>query len=165
MPEAFLGIGSNIGERISFIENSIREIGNIPSTEIMRISSVYETEPWGNTDQEYFLNCVLKVKTGLTAYNLLDEIKAIEIRTGRVNSGKWNEREIDIDLLFYGKEIISTDKMNIPHLQIEHRNFVLIPLAEISPDYVHPVFNKTVSELLSETKDNLKVIKYLKSKA
>lgn len=164
MPVCFLGIGSNIGERISFITNALNEIGRIPDTKIVKTSSIYETEPWGNVKQDDYLNCAVEIYTELSAANLLSEIKNIEKKLGRSINGKWTEREIDIDLLFYGNEIIKTEIMNVPHLQIENRKFVLVPLAEISPDFIHPVFKKTVSGLLSETTDKLGVSKYQISK-
>lgn len=160
MPKSYLGLGSNIGDRISFIENALSEINKIPDTEISNESSLYETEPWGEIRQDDFLNSVIEINTKLDPERLLKELKNIENKLGRNKTAKWSEREIDIDLLFYGNEIIENEYMNVPHLQIEKRKFVLLPMAEIAGNFIHPVLKKSITELLNETTDELKVIKY-----
>lgn len=160
MNRAFLGLGSNLGERIFYIDNALRAIKRLKDTSIAKSSSVYETDPWGNENQEKFLNCVIEIETGLNPDQLLNELKAIEKRLGRTGGGKWSEREIDIDILFFEDEIILNEKINIPHGQIEKRRFVLVPMNELAPDFIHPVFKKTMSQLLKETGDNLKVELY-----
>lgn len=160
MATAYLGLGSNKGERISYIKDALSEIGKIKNTKIVRSSSVYETEPWGIKEQEDYLNSAVEIETELEAVSLLKELKSIEKRIGRTGNVKWSEREIDIDLLFYGNEIIENDFMNVPHKQIENRKFVLIPMHEIAPDFIHPVLKKDMSELLKNTADKLKVKKY-----
>jgi 2-amino-4-hydroxy-6-hydroxymethyldihydropteridine diphosphokinase len=160
MAVAYLGLGSNIGERISYIEKALAEIIKIENTKITRSSSIYETEPWGISEQEDYLNSAVEIETSLEPEVLLKKLKSIEKIIGRTESKRWSEREIDIDILFFGNEIIENEFMKVPHPQIESRKFVLIPMNEIAPDLIHPVFKKTVSELLKETKDNLKVNKF-----
>jgi 2-amino-4-hydroxy-6-hydroxymethyldihydropteridine diphosphokinase len=160
MQTVYLGLGSNKGERISYIENAIEEISRLPSTNITVISGIYETEPWGNIEQEDYLNAVIGIQTELNAEDLLKELKSIEKFIGRKENKKWSEREIDIDLLFYGNEIIDKDHMKVPHRQIENRRFVLVPMNEIAPGFMHPVFKKSISQMLEDTTDKLKVYKY-----
>ena len=131
---------------------------------LINSSSVYETDPWGKENQDDFLNSVIEIETELSAENLLKELKHIEKKSGRINNSRWSEREIDIDLLFYGNEVLVNETINVPHRQIENRKFVLIPLAEIAPEFIHPVFKKTISELLEHTTDKLNVVRYQTSK-
>lgn len=160
MQTVYLGLGSNKGERISYIEKAIEEISGLPETKIFVRSGIYETEPWGNIEQEDYLNSVIGIQTQLNAEDLLKELKSIEKHIGRKENKKWSEREIDIDLLFYGNEIIDKDHMKVPHGQIENRRFVLVPMNEIAPGFMHPVFKKSISQLLEDTTDILKVFKY-----
>ena len=160
MQTVYLGLGSNKGERISYIEKAIEEISGLPETNITVISGIYETEPWGNIEQEDYLNAVIGIQTELNAEDLLKELKSIEKFIGRKENRKWSEREIDIDLLFYGNEIIDKDHMKVPHGQIENRRFVLVPMNEIAPGFMHPVFKKNISQMLEDTTDKLKVYKY-----
>ncbi len=160
MTVAYLGLGSNKGERINYIESALKEIGKLVDTKILRSSEIYETEPWGVSGQNDYLNSVTEISTELTAADLLRKLKGIEKKLGRKESAKWHEREIDIDLLFYGDLIVENDLMKVPHHQIENRKFVLVPMNEISPDFVHPVFKKKISELLKDTNDKLSVTRY-----
>jgi dihydroneopterin aldolase/2-amino-4-hydroxy-6-hydroxymethyldihydropteridine diphosphokinase len=158
--KVFLGLGSNLGNRVEYIERAIEEIGSLKDTKIIKKASLYETEPWGFKEQPDFINSAVEIETMLSAEELFNEVKSIEQKLKRKSKGKWQEREIDIDILFYGNEIIKSERINIPHKEIEKRKFVLIPMYELAPDFVHPVFNETITELLSKSGDALVVKKY-----
>ncbi len=156
MQEVYLLLGSNLGDRLEQVGRAAalieKHIG-----EIVRKSACYETASWGNTDQPDFINQVLIVRTGLTASGVLERALEIEIRLGRVRHEKWGSRLIDIDILFYGDQVIAEPNLVVPHPHLHERAFVLIPLEEISPDLVHPVLKHTVSELARNLDDALLV--------
>jgi len=159
MNTVYIQLGSNIGERESFIAKSMEQIEeNIG--EIITESSIFETIPWGNENQNNFLNSVIKIKTPFDSFKVLKKSQEIENNLGRERVEKWGERTIDIDILFYNNEIINTTKLIIPHPLIQQRKFVLVPLSEIAPNYIHPTLKKNISTLLSECKDNQKVLDY-----
>ena len=124
-----------------------------------RTSAVYKTAAWGNTNQPDFLNQVIIVKTKLTAIQTMQSILTIEKKMGRVRNKKNDPRIIDIDILFFNKEIISHTNLTVPHPQLQNRNFVLVPLNQLSPNFKHPVINKTIHQLLRNCPDNLTVNK------
>jgi dihydroneopterin aldolase/2-amino-4-hydroxy-6-hydroxymethyldihydropteridine diphosphokinase len=156
MNNVFLGLGSNIGDRKKYLEEAIEEIKKIPDTKVTKLSGIYETEPWGFKEQAEYLNAVIEIETEINYPELLKEVKNIEIRLGRDKTDKWKSRKIDIDILFYGDLVYEDEKLHIPHKHIEDRNFVLVPLNEIEPDFVHPVTKKKISEILQNSKDKLK---------
>lgn len=158
----FLSLGTNQGDRLSNLDNSIQHIEH-KCGKILNISSIYETEAWGNTDQEAFLNQVIEISTQLTAHELLAEVLGIETVMGRVREVHWGPRIIDVDILFYGIECFNEPNLIIPHPQLQFRNFVLIPLKEIAPDWVHPLLGKSVEELILLNPDKLAVKKVLRS--
>lgn len=154
---AYLGLGTNRGDRK---ENLVKAVETIAKTigKIISESAVYLTEPWGFTDDQYFLNQVIGVITHLSPSGVLQKIKIIETELGRNRSGKrYEPRTLDIDILFYNDQIIDHKDLKIPHPALQDRKFVLVPLAEIAGGYIHPVFHKSVSILLSECKDQKKV--------
>jgi len=159
MNTVYILLGSNIGERKSYIAKSMEQIEENIGKIIIE-SSIFETIPWGNENQNNFLNSVIKINTTLDAFRILKKSQEIENNLGRERVEKWGERTIDIDILFYNNEIINTTKLNIPHPLIQKRKFVLVPLSEIAPNYIHPTFKKNISTLLSECKDNQKVLDY-----
>jgi len=149
----FLGLGSNIEERVTYLNTATSLIGSCSYIKIVQSSLIYETEPWGIRNQKRFLNKVLSLESSLPPEDLLTFVKEVEIKTGRTESARWHEREIDIDVLFYDNEIISSDKFGLPHKEIQNRKFVLIPMCEIAADFIHPVLNKSMKQLLEESKD------------
>jgi|TARA_B110000285_G_C15127597_1_gene621303 dihydroneopterin aldolase / 2-amino-4-hydroxy-6-hydroxymethyldihydropteridine diphosphokinase len=147
--EVTLGLGSNLGDKKENIENAIKEIAATIG-DIAIKSSQIETAPWGNISQENFINCCLTVNTYLTPTECLKTCLNIEANLGRArdNQVHWGPRIIDIDILFYNELILNSDQLIIPHPFLHERDFVLQSLKEICPDKVHPIINKTISELL-----------------
>ncbi|MEM9887814.1 MAG: 2-amino-4-hydroxy-6-hydroxymethyldihydropteridine diphosphokinase [Bacteroidota bacterium] len=154
----YLLIGGNLGERENNLEIARNWIAQKIGT-IVLASSIYETAAWGVTDQPDFLNQALLVKSEASPVALLDEIQWIETKMGRVRKRHWGERLIDIDILFYGQEIINSERLNIPHPGIPDRKFVLLPMREIAADFVHPVLETTIESLSLACPDLLEVRK------
>ena len=159
MNTVYLQLGSNLGEREHLISDAVQEISEHVGKVNVR-SQIYESTPWRVDGQENYLNQIIEVKTLLSAEATLATILKIENDLGRVRIEKWGERLIDIDIIFFNNEIIETPDLCIPHKHMHERNFVLAPLNEIVPDFIHPKYNKTVSELFNESKDTEKVVEY-----
>lgn len=149
----YLSLGSNIGNKRKNLMEAIRKIGELENTEVVKSSTILETEPFGYLEQDNFLNACLEVKTLMTAQEFLKEILQIELDMGRVREIKWGPRIIDIDILFYDKEIIEEDNLAVPHPWICEREFVLDPLSEIAPNYIHPLEKKTITMLARKLKE------------
>ena len=158
MNKTYLLTGGNEGDRYLHMQQAKAKIELICGR-IIRVSSLYETAPWGKTDQPDFLNQVLLVETPLLPGELLQSIFEIEKALGRKRSLRNAPRTIDIDILFYDTEVIESPGLTIPHPRISERRFVLEPLNEIASDYIHPVLHKSVRQLLLECKDELAVKK------
>lgn len=146
MITVFVGIGSNRGDRRKNILRAV-ELLKTNGQKILKISSIRETRPYGYKKQHLFLNAAVKLKTKLLPEDFLLLCKKIEKEIGRKKSFKWGPREIDLDILFFGKKIVKTKKLTIPHGDLHNRGFVLIPLTEISPNLVHPILRKRVSKI------------------
>lgn len=146
----YLGLGSNMGSRKGNLDRGLELLSQ--RVQLGQVSSIYDTAPVGNTQQPRFLNLVCQVNTRLAPMGLLTLAKGIESKLGRTLRERNAPRPLDIDILFYGDQIIKTPKLVIPHPRLEERDFVLVPLAEIAPELVHPVSSKTIRELLQELK-------------
>jgi 2-amino-4-hydroxy-6-hydroxymethyldihydropteridine diphosphokinase len=159
MHQVYLSLGSNIGKRKANLNRAITLLGSEQDC-IGKVSSIYETEPWGCSHQRNFFNQVVELMTCFSAVELLERLHEIEKLGGRkLTDERYADRTLDIDILFYEQSIITSEPLKIPHSLIHKRLFVLIPLAEIAPDFIHPVFGKTVSQLLAVCEDEKKVLK------
>lgn len=157
----YIGIGSNLKDKVKNCQDAIHCLHTTPDIEVARSSSLYYTEPIGYEDQDWFVNCVVEIKTSLTPREVFYRCKAIEKAMGRTYLIKWGPRIIDLDILFYNNKIIKEPDLEIPHPRLHERGFVIIPLVELSPDWVHPVFGKTILELKEDLVDSHEVRKYV----
>lgn len=146
MAIVYLGLGTNMGNRASNLQKAREALATFAT--LKAESSLYETAAWGYTDQAPFLNQVLAIQTRISPLNLLKKLKNLEAELGREESFHWGPRLIDLDILFYGNQVIDLPTLTIPHKNLHNRAFVLVPLAEIAPNFDHPVFKKSVQDLL-----------------
>ena len=162
MAIVYLSLGSNKGDRIGYVQQAAGLLAALDDIKIIRTSAFYETEPWNMNTETWFVNAVLEIKTQLTPRNLLTECMRIETQLGRIkrNNPDYEDRTMDIDILFYNNEIINEDNLIIPHKFVHLRAFILVPLLELIPDYVHPVLNKTISELHNDLENPEMVFLY-----
>jgi len=152
--KVYLSLGSNMGDKRENLLEAIKRVGELENTEVVKSSTILETEPFGYIEQDNFLNACLEVKTLLTPQEFLSSILKIELDMGRVREIKWGPRVIDIDILFYDDEIIQEDNLAVPHPWICEREFVLEPLSEIAPNYVHPLERRTIMMLARKLKES-----------
>lgn len=151
--QAFLMLGSNIGDRAGYLKEAVEAIANLEGSEVRRVSSVYETEPWGKKDQGMFLNQVVEVETELEPRELLTACQKIEKTLGRKREECWGPRTVDIDILLYGENVIDEETMKVPHPLLSERRFVLVPLAEVVPEVSIPGLGETVRNVLKGCPD------------
>jgi 2-amino-4-hydroxy-6-hydroxymethyldihydropteridine diphosphokinase len=155
--QVYIGIGSNLGNKKENYLEALARIAKIPKTRITRESSLYESEPLGDS-KEWYVNGVIQIETDLGPEMLLKKCKNIERAMGRKRvRKKWGARVIDLDILLYDAGIVDKGNLKIPHPEMHHRKFVIIPLSEIAPQLVHPVLGMTISELLVHVKDEKRV--------
>lgn len=144
----YLGLGTNSGDRLANLRAAIDALA--PEVRVTRISPIYQTPPWGYTDQPDFLNLVVEGETALAPLDLLTALKNLEKKVGRTASFRWGPREIDIDILFYDQLIFSQGGLEIPHPRLQERAFVLIPLSDLTAELIHPKLGISISALLAE---------------
>lgn len=154
--QAFISLGTNLGDRIHNLKKAVHAIESNLG-EIILQSALYETKPWGKSDQPDFLNQVILILTDKIPQACLNTLSSIERQLGRTRDEKWGARIIDLDLLYVNDQIINTKKLILPHPGIPYRRFVLVPMAEIAPDFIHPHLLKNQIQLLDECTDKLEV--------
>jgi len=156
MSIAFLLLGSNLGNKEDNLRRAVKLLKKIGK--VRKHSAVYETEPWGFSDERNFFNMAMCLDTSLNPHELITEILKIEISIGRKRQTKqWVAREIDIDIIFYDSLIINEEHLTIPHPHVKNRKFVLVPLKEIAPNFIHPIYRQSITELLKECPDDSEV--------
>lgn len=155
MAIAYLCLGSNSGDRLKLVEQAVSLLNLAENVKLVRTSALYETEPWGVKDQNWFLNLAVEIKTDLSPEDLLLKCLSIEKTLGRnrTHEERWGERPIDIDIIFYEKKIIDSQILTVPHPQMHKRAFVLVPLLELIPDFEHPFLKKSISELYDDLEE------------
>ena len=147
---AYVGLGSNQGDRCAYLESGVRQIESGPGVRIVAASSVYETPPVGYLPQPHFLNAAIAIETGLAPAQLLRILRTVEDGHGRQRQIRWGPRTLDLDLLIHGDEVVETEELTVPHPHLTVRCFVLVPLCEIAPNLRHPVSGKALQEYENE---------------
>jgi len=150
--EVFIGVGSNMGDKEANLRFAVNELEKVHGCRVLKVSKFISTAPYGYTEQDDFLNGCIMIETLLTPHELLDLLLNIEAAAGRVRDLRWGPRTLDLDIELYDDEIIRSDRLVVPHPEMHKRDFVLEPLCEIAPYTVHPIYRKTVKELLEDTK-------------
>jgi 2-amino-4-hydroxy-6-hydroxymethyldihydropteridine diphosphokinase len=156
MNKFYLSLGSNLGEREKNLANALEELEK-RGAKILRRSSIYETEPVEIREQAWFLNCAIEVETSMQPQQFMSAMLEIELLLGRRRETKYGPRTIDLDILLEGDTILNTPQLTIPHPKMAERRFVLVPLAEIGPQAIHPVLRRTIAELLALCPDQSEV--------
>lgn len=164
MVRAYIGLGSNLGQREDFIERAIESVAKAPGIVLRRRAGIYETEPVGISDQPWFLNTVIEIETDLTPQKLLALCKQVEHALGRRERQRYGPREIDLDILLYGDLVVNEKDLQIPHAHLHRRRFVLVPLAEIAPTQLHPILQQPLAALLNTLGHDTQEVTLLRSK-
>ena len=158
---AYIALGSNKGNKLDYLKKAIEEINKRSDCVVDSVSSIYETKPYGNVNQANFFNCTAEIGTSVSVFDFFHILKNIEKESGRTKTERWGPREIDLDLLFFNNEIYSDNELKVPHEGIIHRDFVLVPLCEIAPDFIHPELNQKICDICTS---EMYIIKKLKQK-
>lgn len=149
MERVYIGVGSNLGNRMKNIKMALKEISKLKNTKLIKVAKIVKTEPMYYENQPYFLNTVCEIKTQLPPLKLFYELKKIEKKLGRKKTFRYGPRTIDLDILFYGNKILKNKKIKIPHEKLHERKFVLEPMYELNKNLLHPALKKTIKELLN----------------
>ena len=162
MAIVYLSLGSNLGDRVGYLQQATSLLNASEKINVIATSSFYESEPWLMNSENWFVNAVIQISTTLTPEELLNECQRIENQLGRkrIVTGVYTDRTLDIDILFYDDLIINTERLTIPHRNFCKRAFVLVPMLEIAQDFIHPVYKKTVMELYEELENPEMVVLY-----
>lgn len=156
--EVVLCLGGNKGDREKLLSRAVESLCS--RFQLIKMSPIYETEAWGGVAEGKFLNQLAVISTSWSAWEVLEAIQEIEAELGRTREEPWGDRTMDIDILFYGEEIIDTEKLKVPHPFIAERKFVLVPLLELFPDRKHPISGKTFAQMLRESEDKSEIEPY-----
>lgn len=148
MRTAYIGIGSNLGDKLNNCLKSIDLIERIPGCLVEAQSDFFRTEPVGVEDQNWYVNCVISLQPDISVQQLLKNLLAIEAGLGRERKQKWNPRTIDLDIILFGQDLINEKNLTVPHPLMHERRFVLVPMVQLAPDLIHPVLKKSMIELL-----------------
>ncbi len=162
MAIAYLSLGSNKGDRIGYVQQAASLLGMDEKITIVRTSAFYESEPWNMNTKNWFVNAVVEIKTQYSPQELLVACQRVECQLGRtpIEKGQYQDRTIDIDILFYNKEIINEGNLTIPHKYVHLRAFTLVPMMELNSDFVHPVLHKTIEEMHNDLENPEMVFLY-----
>ncbi len=162
MAIAYLSLGSNKGDRIGYVQQAASLLGMDEKITIVRTSAFYESEPWNMNTKNWFVNAVVEIKTQYFPQELLVACQRVECQLGRtpIEKGQYQDRTIDIDILFYNKEIINEENLTIPHKYVHLRAFTLVPMMELNSDFVHPVLHKTIEEMHNDLENPEMVFLY-----
>lgn len=150
MTRAYISLGSNMGDKVASLKQAVELLQAHEHIQVIRVSSIYDTDPVGYEDQDVFMNIVAEVETELTGEELLTVCQSIEQELKRVRVVRWGPRTMDLDIILYGDEVIDTPILTVPHPRMHERAFVLVPLVELNAEVIHPVHRKSAEELLSE---------------
>lgn len=148
--DAYIALGSNMGDKSHYLQEAVRALDECYGCRVMKVSDFISTEPYGVTDQDEFLNGALLLQTLLTPEELLEQLHQIEAEAHRERTIRWGPRTLDLDILLYDDQVIDTEELHIPHIDMQNRDFVLVPMAQIAPWVRHPVLNKTMEQLKGE---------------